>query len=432
MPTLWFSRRAETPSGAVRHDELRHKRMGSIRIDMEHDIMLQNVLGSLAAMLLGTATLLFVGKKLYPEKPSRLRIAGGVCGVYLVSGALMLLFCLLVTGRMPKLRLSDADLLLAVMTAALTAVWLTMLAAGFYAWRRKSNSFSADLVVLAALLLLVLILFFARLRDSWLQAEAAGREMYLLVLGLAFLAMNGAVFLMVNQAQNEAAEKEMAQARHQAELDRIHFERVEECRREMSAIRSDYDALLAQACTLIERGQADLAKDLLRDLSERIESTKEAPFCPIAAVNAILEAKKKECDREHIALDVELTLPGELPVKDLDLCIALGNQLDNALRECKKSPLGADAQKRPVILLTGKVVQGYLVLRCVNPVYSEQQRGPEGTGYGLKILRNMADRYCGDFFTKRENGSFISQLSLCAPRSIQQGGEQDAYGGDMR
>ncbi|MCD8021491.1 MAG: GHKL domain-containing protein [Lachnospiraceae bacterium] len=358
------------------------------------------------------ATLLFAGKKLYKDRLSPLRTAGGICGVYLAAGGLVLFFGFLTTGKMPQLRLSDTGLLLTVMTIALTAVWLSISVVAFNGHWRKSDLFSANIVILAVLLLLVLILFFARLWGSWILPETVNQKMYLLVLSFAFLAMNGMVFLLVNQTQNEASEKEMADARHQAELERIHFERVEECRQEMNAIRSGYDDLLAQAYTLIERNQADQAKDLLQDLSERIESTREAPFCQIAAVNAILEAKKQECDREHIALDVELMLPGILPVKDLDLCMTLGNQLDNAIRECRKMPEESDAQKGSAIRLTGKVVQGYLVLRCVNPVYSEESREPEGTGYGLKILKNIADRYHGDFFTKRECGSLISQLSL--------------------
>ncbi|MCD7819881.1 MAG: GHKL domain-containing protein [Lachnospiraceae bacterium] len=380
---------------------------------MEKQIILLNILGSLAALSTSAAAILFAEEKLYKHKLSRLRTAGSVCDVYLAAGGLVLLFGFLMTGRMPELRLSDTGLRMTVMTTALTAVWLTVLAAGVYVYRRNKKLFSANIVILAVLLLLVLILFFARLRAIWILSETVNQETYLPFLFLAFLAMNGAVFLMVNQAQNEAAEKEMADARHQAELERIHFERVEESRRELNTIRSDYDALLAQAHTLIESNQADQAKQLLNGLFERIESTKEAPFCPIAAVNAILEAKKQECDQEHIGLDVELMLPGKLPVKDLDLCMALGNQLDNAIRECKKA---SDMLEKPQIRLTGKVVQGYLVLRCVNPVYFEEQRGPEGTGYGLKILKDIADRYHGDFFTRRECGSFISQLSLCVLR----------------
>ncbi len=380
---------------------------------MEKYVIMLNMLGSLIALLISASAILFAGKKLYKKELSRLCMVGSVCGVYLAAGTLVLLFCLLMTGKMTEILLSDTGLLLSIMTISLTAVWLTVLTVSVYVYRRKSELFSANLVILAVLLLLVLILFFARLRASWILSETVNQETYLPVLFLAFLTMNGAVFLLVNQAQNEAAEKELAEARHQAELERIHFERVEECRQEINAIRSDYDALLARARTLIEKGQVDLAKQLLKGLSERIESTKEASFCPIAAVNAILGAKKQECDREHIELDVELMLPGKLPVKDLDLCMALGNQLDNAMRECKKA---SDMPEKPQIRLAGKVVQGYLVLRCVNPVYSEEQREPEGTGYGLKILKDIANRYHGDFFTKRESGSFISQLSLSVLR----------------
>lgn len=77
----------------------------------------------------------------------------------------MLLFGFLMTGRMPELCLSDTSLLMTVMTTALTAVWLTVLAAGVYVYRRNKELFSANIVILAVLLFLILILFFCPIAD---------------------------------------------------------------------------------------------------------------------------------------------------------------------------------------------------------------------------------------------------------------------------
>ncbi len=84
--------------------------------------------------------------------------------------------------------------------------------------------------------------------------------------------------------------------------------------------------------------------------------------------------------------------------------------MDNAIRECKKAQ--AEAEKRPFIILSGKISQNYLVFKCENSIYSPMSLKPEGTGYGLKILKDLANRYSGDFFTKRNDNLFIAQLSL--------------------
>ncbi len=81
---------------------------------------------------------------------------------------------------------------------------------------------------------------------------------------------------------------------------------------------------------------------------------------------------------------------------------------------------GGGYNELPVIILSCKISQGYLVLHCTNPVYSEQCKTPEGTGYGLKILKDMAKRYSGDFFIRRTEKSFFAKLSLAL--SMEDGG----------
>ncbi len=345
-------------------------------------------------------------RRLYATGPSSLRGAVGICGAYILSAALVELFSLFVTKRMLQIDIFDSGFLLVTMTIALTGLCLMLFASVISGSLHKNGIISVNTALLLAFELPVLMIFFVRVRETWILAGTRNIESHLPVMMLAFLMMNAAAFFMSKHVENEMAEQALADARHKAELESIHFENVEECRAELDKFKKEYDAMLARVYSLIDEERPDLAGDLLNELAKIIVMTTEEPDCQIPSGNALLGLKKAECEQEHIAFDVRLCLAETMSVKDMDLCIILGNLLDNAIRECKK------AKDKPKIHITGKVVQGYLVLRCTNPVYSMERKEPEGTGYGLKILRDMASRYNGDFFARREGADFISQISL--------------------
>lgn len=218
-------------------------------------------------------------------------------------------------------------------------------------------------------------------------------------------------YILFNQAEKEQMEQELHQVRDLSQRERQHYASIEERREEMAKIRHDYSNLTASVLRLLQDGAVEEAKDLLQELSTRIQSTKEYPYCGIPIVNAVLEEKKQQCDRLHVAFRAELLLPDQLPISHLDLCSALGNLLDNAIRACRQIETG-----RPGITLMAGLVSGYLVIKCQNPSPKAPGEKPDGTGYGFKILSDIAARYQGDFFTEYRGGAFTAQLSLFLPR----------------
>lgn len=255
--------------------------------------------------------------------------------------------------------------------------------------------------------LVPLMLFF----HQWVDIHDADFHQYMLIFSCMLFAAFCLAYVLYDQAEKDQVEQELNQMRELANRERQHYADIEERREEMAKIRHDYGNLTASVLHLLQNGDVEEAKDLLQELSARIQSTKEYPYCGIPIVNAVLEEKKLLCDRHHIALRTELLLPDRLPVSHLDLCSALGNLLDNAIRACQQIETG-----RPSITLMAGLVSGYLVIKCQNPSPKAPGENPDGTGYGLKILSDIAARYQGDFFTEYQGGAFTAQLSLLLPR----------------
>ena len=235
------------------------------------------------------------------------------------------------------------------------------------------------------------------------------------VSSLHILSMAGALLLSLllicvqfNQAEKEQVERELSRLRHEAQLERQHYESVEARREEMGRIRQDYNRHLTGVLTLLEGGETEEAEKRLLALLDKVESTREYPYCTIPIVNAILSEKEGQCRKLGITLRADLLFAGDVGVAPIDLCSIFGNLLDNAIRACSQLPPDRPRE----ITLEGRTQGDYLLIRCDNPALRGPGPKPEGSGYGMKILRDIAHRYAGQFTPSFENGTFTARLVL--------------------
>ena len=114
-------------------------------------------------------------------------------------------------------------------------------------------------------------------------------------------------------------------------------------------------------------------------------------------------------------MDYKATVPEELTVSDIDLCVVIGNLIDNAVEACEK----VEAEKRFIRLYIGILRrQLYLsvsnatneVVRKFDEEYITTKRGNHG--HGLKRINNIVDKYDGYINRKNEPGVFVTEIML--------------------
>ena len=111
-----------------------------------------------------------------------------------------------------------------------------------------------------------------------------------------------------------------------------------------------------------------------------------------------------------------MQIPEALTIPGAELCAVLGNLMDNAIEACRRLPEGTPRR----ITVRGRVNGGFLVLRVQNPVSGEENNIPVGGalldshGWGLSIVRQIAERRGGRLTTERSDGRFISTVWLGA------------------
>ncbi|MDO4343600.1 MAG: GHKL domain-containing protein [Eubacteriales bacterium] len=274
---------------------------------------------------------------------------------------------------------------------------------------RKNKRRKASPVWIAVMLQLVFLCILVCVAGRPGDIFDVGYGIYLSYAGGFIVLEVGVVMLYSNQLEKREAQEKIRRLQREGELKSAHYAQVEVRRRELEQLRENYQNILSSILELLERGENSEAETALQDLSVRIAATKEYPFCAVPVVNAVLAEKQKICEAEGISLRVDLAIPDTAGIAELDFCMIFSNLTNNAVRACREAKaLG----KASAITLTGGAVQGYLIIKCENTALANHKNKIWGTGYGHKILADIARKYDGDFRTSYENESFTAQISL--------------------
>ena len=239
------------------------------------------------------------------------------------------------------------------------------------------------------------------------EMEGLARAVNMISMVAAFVFLMLFIVVLFSQADKEAMERELTEMKFRSQLEQQHYKAVEARREELSKIRHDYNNLLTSVWGLMQMGEYEHAQEALDHLLTRVSQTRECSYCGVPIVNALLSEKQAVCDREGIRLTADLILPEDIQVEAIDLCSMFSNLMDNAIRACTQLP---PEQRR--ITITAGMRGDYLIVRCENPAAKAPGPIPEGTGYGKRILRDIAQRWGGSFETAFEDGIHTATVIL--------------------
>lgn len=92
---------------------------------------------------------------------------------------------------------------------------------------------------------------------------------------------------------------------------------------------------------LLEEKDYEAALDYLKNYDNILSHNKSEVLTSHKILNAILLAKKELCVEHNIRLNLDINIPSQLSISDFDLCILVGNLIDNAIEASQKiAPTG--------------------------------------------------------------------------------------------
>ena len=184
----------------------------------------------------------------------------------------------------------------------------------------------------------------------------------------------------------------------------------------MRGWRHDYHNHLQKLSAHLQEGQIEEAKRYIGDLGESLDNIKTKYQTGNVSLDAILNSKLSIVEKEKISINCKVEIAENLTVSDIDLCILLGNLIDNAVEACRVIPEEAERFLR--IYMCIRKQQLYIsvsnatneVIRKLDAEYISKKRGDHG--HGLKRINIVVDKYGGFIKRANEPGVFATEIML--------------------
>lgn len=206
---------------------------------------------------------------------------------------------------------------------------------------------------------------------------------------------------------------------YQIEIFRQHQNEREENEQELRRFRHDQKQKLAYLKELAEVSKSkEIVRFLQEELNEDLKSVCSLINTGNMVIDAILNDKYKKAAASGVKFETNLNIPPELPYRDSDLCVILGNLLDNAFEASMSI-----SQEMRYIKTTILSHKNNLIISVENNYAGKLSRGWDGQlvsskkdarnhGFGLKSVRKTAEKYGGDVYFENTENMFKVTVAL--------------------
>ncbi|MEF2563007.1 MAG: GHKL domain-containing protein [Negativibacillus sp.] len=232
----------------------------------------------------------------------------------------------------------------------------------------------------------------------------------------AFSVLEAAVFFLSENNQNFLRKSyEQSMMEYQNKVVAKQVEEVQGLYMTMRGWRHDYHNHLQALKAQLSMGQTELAQEYLGRLEQDLDSIRQLVETGNVSLDAILNSKLSYAQKQQISLHYKATVPPKLSVSDIDLCVLLGNLIDNAVEACEQLPVEQRFLRlyigifRKQLYISVTNATGELV-RKLDEEYITTKRGTHG--HGLKRINNTVEKYGGFINRKNEPGVFATEIML--------------------
>ena len=248
---------------------------------------------------------------------------------------------------------------------------------------------------------------------------AAYHILFLIMLSLIILC-----FAIVNTHERIRQKYEADFARDIVASGRGHYQKMNEQYDALRILRHDYKFHLNTAIDMLRRGEIEKSDYYLNGLKLELAEKELPDFCENPVINSLAADYAQRCAEMEIKLDVSIDIPKGASFSNYEMCIVLGNLLENAVEACQKLEktglASADSKpgdKKPdrIIELVVKRQGEQLAIMVRNTFDGKVVKDGEqlvstkkdgGGGFGLRSVEAVVDHSGETFFTEYDDKWF--------------------------
>lgn len=246
----------------------------------------------------------------------------------------------------------------------------------------------------------------------WNVRNAAGMDMLAGIAALetlVFLSLEGALF-----SYHQGFETQTE--RFQRDILGQQYEEIREIYLNMRGWRHDYHNHIQVMKVQLAMGQLEEMRQYMDGLERDLDNVDTYVKSGNMMTDAILNSKLALAKQKSVNnINCKAVLPETLSIEDVDLCVLLGNLLDNAIEACEKIP---EEMRFLRIYMVAKKSQLYVSIQNSAKEeldfnernYISTKRGAHGLG--MKRVKAMTDKYEGYLTLANESGIFAAEVTL--------------------
>lgn len=199
----------------------------------------------------------------------------------------------------------------------------------------------------------------------------------------------------------------------QNDLMNKHVTEVENIYHQMRGWRHDYHNHIQTIKAYRSFGENAKVDDYLNSLETDLTHVDTLIKSGNIMVDAILNSKLSLANVRHISVNAKAVVPKSLKISEIDLCVIIGNLLDNAIEACMK----LENESTRFIRVYMDLKRDNLYLSVTNSSGGEVRRGflsskGENHGFGLIRVDKIVAKCSGYIKRGHEDGAFTTEIML--------------------
>lgn len=235
-------------------------------------------------------------------------------------------------------------------------------------------------------------------------------SVYLMILGL----VNA---LRMAELYNEytISSLQLLQAKKQMDMQKEYYNALSEQINEIREVKHDIRHFIGVIKRLTEEEHYDELKHFLNEFDEITETEPLPVFCDNAVANSILGYYFLMAKKSGIQFYCTCSIQKQLSISDSDLCIVMGNAIENAIEACEK----LDNQQKRFVSVEARTINNQLLIKIENSYdgcLTLQNGGFVSTkrekshGLGMKNIKRIVEAN-GGFIKTAYDGSLFTLMA---------------------
>lgn len=225
----------------------------------------------------------------------------------------------------------------------------------------------------------------------------------------------GLTFYLIRFLVNKLVDKRISN--YQNDLISKQFKEVENIYKQMRGWRHDYHNHIQVMKAYLKLGKYEDMDEYLNELDKDLTNIDTVLKTGNIMVDSILNTKLSMAISQGININAKATVPKELKVNDIDLCVIIGNLLDNAM----EATIKLENLDERFIRVYIREMKGQLYISITNSVGGEVKKiNLEyittklglNHGFGLKRIDSIVNKYDGFINRQNEEGVFATEIIL--------------------